>query len=71
VANDPIAELKRRGVPCEKFEADVLAVLREFSQDEVAAFANIWRKAGDKGLNDPQTSGSTEMRGWIFGRVGY
>jgi hypothetical protein len=72
VAYDPIADLERQGVPCQRFDQEVLSVLGRLSQSEVTAFASIWHKANSGGLNTPvKVGGGQKMVGWIFGKVGY
>jgi hypothetical protein len=73
VAYNPIADLERQGVPCQKFDQEILSVLGRLSRSEVDAFAAIWHKAASGGMNTPTPApgGGAQMVGWIFGRVGY
>lgn len=70
---DPLADLERLGVPCEKFEKNIVKVLKTLSRAEAEAFASIWHKANSGGLNSPMKGDDPDIRmvGWIFGKIGY
>jgi hypothetical protein len=70
---DPLADLQRLGVPCDKFDRSIVKVLKTLSRNEVEAFASIWHKANTGGLNSPMKGPDVDisMVGWIFGRAGY
>ena len=74
MAYDPIADLQRLGVPCDKFEKGVLKMLRTLSRGEAEAFASIWHKANSVGVNTPVQGPNIPaigQVGWIFGKAGY